>query len=283
MRYHSISYYLNVLFRISITALLLCFSGLINADEELRIRLEIAMNDLSRPEQDLLRDEGRKPADVLEFIGIEKDMAVLELMAGTGYYTELLSAAVGNEGMVYAQNDIMAMRMRYGAIEKAITSRLQNNRLSNVQLLISDISELDMVESIDAATLILNLHDLYIFGGEEHVLDILASVMRVLKPGGILGIVDHNGVPGMGNSLLHRIDMVIVEELLYQAGFVVTGRSDLLRNPEDTLTLHVFDPEIRGNTDRFILRAMKPMYMSRPLSWNYYNKKESTVPIAVNP
>jgi predicted methyltransferase len=245
----------------------------IYADEELRARLEFAMSDPSRPENDLLRDPGRKPVDVLEFIGIKDGMTVLEIMAGTGYYTELLSAAVGSEGNVYAQNDVMAMRMRYAAIEKAITTRLQDNRLNNVQLLTRYISDLDMLEAVDAATLILNLHDLYIYGGEELALNALSNVMKALKPGGILGIVDHNGSPDQENKYLHRIDMVIVEELLYRAGFVVTGRSDILRNPEDTLTLHVFDPEIRGNTDRFLIRAMKPMYISRPLSWNYYNKR----------
>ncbi len=185
--------------------------------------------------------------------------------------------------MVYAQNDQMAMRIRYGAIEKAISSRLQNNRLPNVQLWTHEITDLDLNESIDAATLILNLHDLFIYGGQELALDALSSIMQALKPGGILGIVDHNGAPDQENRYLHRIDMVIVEELLYLAGFVVTGRSDLLRNPEDTLSLHVIDPEIRGNTDRFVIRAMKPMYFSRPLSWNYYNPNYSTAPTAENP
>jgi predicted methyltransferase len=198
----------------------------------------------------------------MEFFGLGSGMTVLEVMAGSGYYTEMLSAAVNPNGRLYAQNDIMAMRMRNGAIEKAIKKRLSGNRLSNVELLTGKITDLGLHEEVDAATWILNLHDIYIFGGEDAVLNALAGIMQALKPGGVLGIVDHVGSPSQENTYLHRIDPVIVEDLLFQAGFIVTGRSDVLANPEDDHTLHVFEPEIRGRTDRMVIRAIKPGYGS---------------------
>ena len=232
----------------------------LRADEQLQVRIYFAMNSPDRPEEDWGRDFDRRPIEVIEFFGIDSGMTVLEIMAGSGYYTELLSAAVNYNGKVYAQNDIMVMRMRYAAIEKAISHRLAGNRLPNVELLQKNVTDLKLEQTVDAATLILNLHDLYIFGGEDKALNILNSIMQLLKPGGILGIVDHIGAPDQENTYLHRIDPVIVEELLYRAGFIVTGRSDILTNPEDDHTLHVFEPDIRGKTDRMVIRAIKPNY-----------------------
>jgi predicted methyltransferase len=234
----------------------------ISADARLQARIYFAMNAIDRPEGDIDRDLDRNPGAVLDFLGIESGMTVLEIMAGAGYYTEMLSAAVGYDGKVYAQNDIMMMRKRYGAIEKRITKRLRGNRLPNVEILTQYITDLEFQESIDAATLILNLHDLYIFGGEEEALNALNSIMQALKPGGILGIVDHVGAPDQENNYLHRIDPVTVEELLFRAGFIVTGRSNILSNPEDNHSLHAFEADIRGKTDRLVIRAIKPNYSS---------------------
>ncbi len=227
------------------------------ADPGLQQRLYSAMHAPDRLQIDSFRDENRKPIEIVEFLGVSQGMTVLDLMAGPGYYTELLSAAVGNTGKVYMHNEIMTLRMRYGAVQKAISQRLSNNRLPNTQLWTNHINELYMVELVDVATLMLNLHDLYIFGGEQKVLTALASIMQALKPGGILGVEDHVGNPG-NNNKLHRIDPLVAEELLLQAGFIIVDKSDLLSNPLDNHTLNVFDPAIRGNTDRFVIKAMKP-------------------------
>ncbi len=243
--------------------LLVALSGLPQyslADENLQTRVYYALNAPDRPPTDWERDFDRRPIEVMDFLGIGEGMTVLELMAGRGYYTELLSAAVGTTGKVYAHNELMAMRMRYGAYEKAFKTRLADDRLANVELWIEKLDNLKLQGVADAATLILNLHDLYIYGGEEKALTVLNNVLTALKPGGILGIVDHVGSPEQDNTYLHRIDPVIIDELLFRAGFVVTGRSNILYNPEDDHALHVFDPTIKGQTDRMIIRAIKPNY-----------------------
>lgn len=227
------------------------------ADPALQQRLYSAMNTPDRLQSDIFRDEGRKPTEVLEFLGATEGMTVLDLMAGPGYYTELLSAAVGSTGKVYSQNDVMELRMRYGAIQKLLNQRLSNNRLPNVELWIHPADKLELTDQIDLATLMLNLHDLYIFGGEPQVMATLGSIRQALKPGGILGVEDHVGNPG-DNNKLHRIDPTVAEELLVRAGFVIVEKSLVLNNPVDDHTLHVFDPAIRGMTDRFVIKAMKP-------------------------
>ena len=86
------------------------------------------------------------------------------------------------------------------------------------------------------------------------------QVHRSLKPGGVLGIVDHAAVPGTGKSAaqdLHRIDEAFAKSDIESAGFSLEARSDVLRNPADDRTLLVFDEEIRGKTDRFVFRFVK--------------------------
>lgn len=228
------------------------------ADPALQQRLYFAMNAPDRPDQDTARDIYRKPVEVLEFFGVEAGMVVLDLMAGTGYFTEMLSAGVGPQGKVYAHNDLMALRMRNGGLQKAMDARLSGKRLPNTQMWTTKITELGLNREIDLATLILNLHDLNLYGGAQEVAAALASIMNALKPGGILGVIDHAGNPGPASSRLHRIDPGLAEDLLERAGFIIIDRSSLLANPADDRSLHVFDPAIRGRTDQFIIKAMKP-------------------------
>ena len=74
-----------------------------------------------RPETDRARDAGRRPAEVVSFLGVKPGMTVIDLVAAGGYYTEVMSLAVGPEGKVYAQNSAFVLKLRDGANEKAIS------------------------------------------------------------------------------------------------------------------------------------------------------------------
>ena len=81
-------------------------------------------------------------------------------------------------------------------------------------------------------------------------------------PGGVVGIVDHVGIEGADpaeeTARAHRIDPAVIRSMMTDAGFVLDGEADFLRNPEDDHQMNVFDPEIRGNTDRIVYRFRKP-------------------------
>ena len=217
-----------------------------------------------RPEADRESDARRKPDAVLEFFGIQPGDVVLEMWAGGGYYTELLSHIVGEDGQVVVH--INTPLMNFTGEEHA--NRHLDNRLTNTTVLHAENNELALeADSFDAATIVLNYHDLY-WESEQYAwvkIDVpvfLGELYKGIKPGGTLGIVDHQaaaGSPPETGSTLHRINSDFVIAELEGIGFVLDGESDVLANPEDDHSKSVFDPEIRGKTDRFVLRFKKPM------------------------
>jgi predicted methyltransferase len=212
-----------------------------------------------RAAEDRARDAGRRPADVIAFLGIEPGMTVLDLIAAGGYYTEVLSIAVGPGGKVYAQNNDFVLKMRDGANDKAMTARLAAGRLKNVERLDREVAELGLApDSVDAAITALNFHDIYNGRGPDAASAFLAAVYAVLKPGGVLGIVDHSGRPDANNEELHRIEETKAQAVVEPSGFLLEAKSDVLRNPEDDRSRYVFAEGLRGRTDRFVWRLRKP-------------------------
>jgi predicted methyltransferase len=221
--------------------------------------LAAALADADRPAADVARDAGRRPADVVTFLGIAPGMTVVDLIAAGGYYTEVLSIAVGPEGRVYAQNTAYVLAMRDGANQKALSERLAGGRLANVERLDRELDDLGLAPaSVDAAITALNFHDIVNGRGAEAAASFLAAVHEILVPGGVLGIVDHDGDPEADNERLHRVPEARVIELAKAAGFELTGQGDMLRNPGDDRRMNVFDASVRGRTDRFVLRLVKP-------------------------
>jgi predicted methyltransferase len=212
----------------------------------------------SRAAEDRARDADRKPAEVVAFLGIGSGMTVVDLIAAGGYYTEVLSYAVGPEGKVYAQNNAFSLQIREGANDAAMTARLAGDRLPNVVRLDREIADLGLAPgSIDAAVTALNFHDIHNGRGQDAAAAFLAAVHTLLRPGGVLGLIDHAGNAGTDLAALHRMEEKDARALASAAGFEIAG-SDLLRNAEDDRTLYVFDPAIRGRTDRFVLKLRKP-------------------------
>jgi predicted methyltransferase len=213
----------------------------------------------TRPDADKSRDPGRKPVDVIRFLGIAPGMRVLDVIAGGGYYTEVLSLAVGPTGQVVAQNPDRVLKFRDGANEKAISARLVGNRLPNVRRMNKNFDEIAASDGpFDAAMTALNFHDIYNGSGADAAVEALKSIASVLKPGAVFGVIDHVGVADADNTALHRIEIDKAIETAKAAGFIVEGQSDLLRNGSDDHSQGVFAEGVRGNTDRFILKLRKP-------------------------
>ncbi|NIS90660.1 MAG: methyltransferase [Woeseiaceae bacterium] len=232
--------------------------GAAMADESRMLGDELA-NAPGRSDEDKARDVQRKPGQVLTFLGLRKGDTVLDIWAAGGWYTEVFSIAVGPEGKVYSQNPASVLAFRDGAYEKQLSARLADDRLPNVERIDAPVADANITPgSVDIAFTALNFHDVYNRQGKEAAAEFLASIFEILKPGGALGLIDHVGDPGADNTSLHRIDPALVDELVTASGFIVEASSDLLAHPEDDHTKGVFDPTLRGETDRFIVRLRKP-------------------------
>jgi predicted methyltransferase len=223
--------------------------------------IDAAVAHPGRPGVDTTRDVTRKPAEVLKFFGVRPGMRVLDVFAGGGYYSEILNHVVGEGGEVTLYNN----GGWAGYAKAGLDQRLAGNRLPNV---VSMVSETDATsfktESYDAALFILGFHDLYYVDTGWPAIDadqFIAAIHAAIKPGGVLGVIDHNAVAGADintANTLHRIDPAIIEQKLTAAGFVLEASSDTLRNPDDDRLKPMGDPSIRGRTDRVVQRYRKP-------------------------
>ena len=221
-----------------------------------------AVASTTRLEADYARDAGRKPAEVLEFLGLDRGDKVLDMFAGGGYYTEILANVVGPNGHV----DSHANEAYLGFVGEEFNARHAEGRLPNVDVLMAENNELDLhAGEYDAIMLVLSYHDLY-YADEENgwpafdVPKLLAELHKGLKDDGFIGIVDHYAAQGAGREsggTLHRIDPAVVIADMEAAGFIRDATSDILRNTTDNHSVSVFAPETRGKTDRFVMRFVK--------------------------
>ena len=223
-------------------------------------RIEQQQQAPDRHKWDFRRDEPRKPFESFRFLGLEPGMTVMDVGAAAGYTTEMLAAAVGPEGKVYSHNRARVLyRYADGYYKRTMDERLANNRLPNVVLHVSEYDDLGLEGQLDLAFWGNNFHDYhYNEPGEATALEILLSIKKTLKPGGILGITDHVGTADHDNRELHRIEPDIIRDALKQAGFAIEAESDLFANPADDHSLGVYDDEIYLKTDRVLIRARKP-------------------------
>ncbi|ACY17974.1 class I SAM-dependent methyltransferase [Haliangium ochraceum] len=219
--------------------------------------LQSAVTSEERPEEDRARDAARKPFEVLQFFGIAPGMQVADLMAGLGYYTEILARAVGPEGRVYAQNTPFVID-RFA--DGPLSERLTRLSMDNIVRIDAEFTELELpAGELDTVLMFLFYHDLYWQGVDRAQLN--QAIYDALKPGGVYGIIDHHAEAGSGErdvETIHRVDAALVRAEIEAAGFVLEAESDLLSHPEDTRTANVFDESIRGQTDRFMYRFRKP-------------------------
>ncbi len=234
----------NTLLPVGLTLGLFCSSALAQLDTA---ALERAMANPERPAADKERDASRHAPQVLAFMGVAPGMTVLDINASAGWYTEVLSYAVGPNGTVYMQN------RPGGRAEDAANTRAA--RLNNVEQ-IAAITDAP-ASSVDFAITGLNFHDFH-NSNPAMAQQIVGQVASVLKTGGIFGVIDHEGTPGADNESLHRIAFdEAVRALLESGDFALVGVSEVLDNPADDHTVGPFDPSLERDTDRIVLKLMK--------------------------
>jgi predicted methyltransferase len=212
----------------------------------------------ARPKADTDRDAARKPAEVLTFAGVEVGERVIELIPGGGYFTRLLSGAVGPEGHVYAALPQIAGAADARQTSNGVAADPAFSNVSEIKMTADDIAKAGPADLVWTSQ---NYHDLHLTRLKLDVVALDRVIFAALRPGGEFFIEDHAAAPGSGTrdtDAMHRIDEAFVKQEVESVGFALVGESDILRNPADTHTLLVFNPAIRGHTDQFLLRFRKP-------------------------
>lgn len=219
--------------------------------------------DPNRPERQRAADVQRKPAQVLELFRLQPGQRIIDVSAGRGYYTRLLAAAVGQGGKVYAHStegliSVDGLQPEWDAIRAANP---------NVEMLIGIPGEMELPRRLDGALFHLAFHDLWWEDATYRIprMDphrFLKQLHKAVKRGGLVLVVDHAANPGgdprAETMARHRVDPAVVTAEMTSAGFALEAQSALLANPADDHSKSVYDPAIRGSTERFILLFRKP-------------------------
>jgi predicted methyltransferase len=213
-----------------------------------------------RPASDKALDAQRRGPEILAFADVRPGWKIGDLMQGAGYFTRLWVSAAGAQGRVYAWSPpefIEAKKALYGDS----LDQLVREYPTHVVPLRMSFDDLAFPEPLDMVFQSQNYHDLHMARfPTDQAAKLNAAVFRALKSGGAYIIVDHvaNASDAAAPDRVHRGDPSLMRREVEAAGFRFVGESDVLRNPEDDHTKHVFDPAIRGRTDQVIYKFRKP-------------------------
>jgi len=198
---------------------------------------------------EIARDEGSRPQEVMDFLGIEEGDHVADIFAGGGYNTYLMSQRVGPTGHVYAQG-----------YSPGLEARLERGDLADADnvTLVDSLSDLPD-ETLDAVLIVRGYHLM------PDPSSLFEALHASLVPGGVVGVVEVRlGKPTGHDMETHRMGEQTVIGEFTDARFRYLGESDLLRNPDDPHT--EFWPDRRHLTDRMLLKFARPDGTSEPTS-----------------
>jgi predicted methyltransferase len=216
-----------------------------------------AVADPARPAGYKAADEFRKPAETLAFAGVRPGMVVGEFYPAGGYFTRMLSDVVGPDGRIYAIEN-----KGWNDSVRDDRAMLAEGKWKNVSLDVQPFGTVNFPKPLDLAWVTQNYHDLKIAQyGNVDTVAFDRAVYAALKPGGIFFILDHQGWPGMTPAdiaKVHRVDKAQVIREVTSAGFQLAGEGAFLHQASDDHHLPIFDKKVRGHTDQYALKFVKP-------------------------
>ena len=223
-----------------------------------------AVADHTRPAKDTAQDASRHPAELVAFAHVKPGDTVTDVWPGGGYWSRIFSAVVGPKGKVYAYvpAEIAGFKSDPLGQAKAITAEPGH---ANVEAISDPLAATPPPEFHDKTDVIWtfenyhDFHDSFMKGADVDAFN--RAAFTLLKPGGYYIVADQAAAAGSGlknTEDLHRIDPAAVKAEVEKAGFVFDGETKVLANPADDHTLKIFDPTIKGKTDRFVFRFRKP-------------------------
>jgi len=206
----------------------------------------------AQPEDVQARYTYRHPQETLEFFGIEPGMTVYETLPGGGWYSKVLLTYLGPEGHLiggdyaadmyplfgFFSEDELAAKATWVETWSAEAEAWRNDESASVSAFQMGSMPAQMQGTADAAVVVRTLHNLARFESEGgHLTTALTDLYAILKPGGIVGVVQHQARDEMPDAWASgamgylKDDFVIAS--FTAAGFEYTGQSDINFNPKD--------------------------------------------------
>ena len=203
-------------------------------------------------------------SDLIRFAGIEAGSTVIDVYPGDGGWTRRISDLVGSNGRVYSFVPAEVAHFKNDPVGRMRELSKEAGR-ENVEVVSANVVALGEVitKPADVVWLHLFYHDLHtplIQADGATAAAFNRAVYEQLKPGGSYVIIDHAATAGSGAGdaqSLHRIDPAFVRNEVQAAGFVLDAQSSLLAKTDDPHSAKVFEPSIKGETDRFAYRFVK--------------------------
>ena len=225
------------------------------------------------------RDGFRHPLEVLAFFGVRDNSTVVEILPGSGgFYMEILAPYLKDKGRYIAANRHVTAPPQYLADHQKLLARLAAEPGLYDKVLVTQFNgDAEEIAPPGSADVVLTFRDLHNWIERNEVEGALRAFHKALKPGGVLGVVDHRGQPGIAQeaqtkSGYVRQDFAIA--LIEKAGFRFAGASEVNANPKDTKDypagVWALPPTYRmkdqdrakyqaiGESDRFTLKFVKP-------------------------
>lgn len=243
--------------------------------------LEKAVASDHRSEAERARDQYRHPAETLAFFGVTPNQTVVEISPGKkGWYTAILAPLLAKDGKLYAAHWSANSQIDYfSRSRKAFDEKLaaQPEVYEKVTVtLLEPPAELSIAPNNSADTVLTfrNVHN-WIKAGTAH--EVFKAMYAALKPGGVLGIVEHRAKPGTPEGVMVESGYVTEARVIWlakDAGFEFVGRSEINANPKDSADhpkgVWTLPPTLRlgeenrahyqaiGESDRMTLKFRKP-------------------------
>jgi len=253
---------MTALMRLAAAAIILVTAAYAGADEGATITGSIENSD--RPDANRERDEARKPSEVLGFIALRSGDIVLDYGSGGGYWAELFSSNVGDDGKILAHQ---RAGERFDSQKETLTTQFAP--FGNIELLpVGSGAPLPLEDnSVDTVMLSYIYHHLHYAddSGDSFPASsaaLLSEFSRVLKPGGTFIVIEHVAIDGSTRAESagwHRTPPDTAKADVTGAGFeFVDEAPDIFSNPDDDLMNVWFDTGLSGKTTTFVHKYRKP-------------------------
>jgi predicted methyltransferase len=244
--------------------------------------LAAAIASPARTPKFVVRDVYRHPLETLRFFGLRPDQTVVEIWPGRGWYMEILAPYLHDRGRYYAA--IAAPEAADASKEDKEDAAFLRKRIADDQahygkVIVTELHPPQLTEicppgTADVVLTFRNVHNWIAAGNQQAQFN---AFFKALKPGGVLGVVEHRAKPGTSLEEMRKtgyVDEAYVKSLAADAGFRIDAESPINDNPKDTKdyprgvwTLPP-TPELGdqararylaiGESDRMTLRFVKP-------------------------